>query len=87
MSMPTYDFKCLDCGENFSQQLSISRKKEARCEKCGSIHLEQIFRRCNVLGGKGAGAGQSAEDGSSSGSAGSGGCSHHGGCCGCSGCS
>lgn len=77
--MPTYEFICLECGHSFSQHLSISRRKEAVCVKCGSSQLEQVFRCCNVLGGKGTSQATSAGNGHS--------CSHPGGCGGCSGCS
>jgi len=77
--MPNYDFKCSDCGHEFTRQLNISERKKAACVKCGSSRLEQLFRCCNVLGGKG---GALPEDGMSKTSS----CSRTGGCSGCSGC-
>lgn len=70
--MPTYDLYCRDCSHYFTVKLSMSERKNARCETCGSSHLEQQFRCCNVLGGKG-GTTQS-------------GCSKKGGCGSCTGC-
>jgi len=69
--MPSYDFICQDCQHSFTANLSISKRRDAVCEKCGSSKLEQLFRKCNVLGGKGGGTS---------------GCSHTGGCSNCSGC-
>ena len=80
--MPNYDFKCTDCGHTFTKQLNISARREAACVKCGSKQLEQLFRCCNVLGGKGgssAGTGMETGAGRPS-SCGAGGC---GGCPGC----
>lgn len=69
--MPSYDLICTVCRHEFTADLSISKRKEAVCAKCGSPKLEQRFRKCNVLGGKGGGTT---------------GCSHTGGCSTCSGC-
>jgi putative FmdB family regulatory protein len=77
--MPTYEFKCLQCGCYFTKQLSMSRRKEAVCEKCGSSRVEQVFHCCNVMGKKGSGGEEAPAGGSA--------CSHKGGCGGCSGCS
>ncbi len=48
--MPSYDFLCRDCHHSFTINLSISERKQAACENCGSANLEQLFRKCNVLG-------------------------------------
>jgi putative FmdB family regulatory protein len=77
--MPTYEFHCLHCDHRFSQFLSITQRKEAVCEKCGSKQIEQIYRCCNVVGGKGGNSGQNL--GASTG------CTRTGGCGSCSGCS
>ena len=36
--MPLYDFRCLDCGEDFE---ALVLKTPAACPKCQSGHLEQ----------------------------------------------
>lgn len=76
--MPNYDLHCLECGSTYSKSLSISERKEARCNKCGGNKLEQVYKRCNLMGGKGS-TGGSFPGGQSS-------CSHTGGCAGCTGC-
>ena len=76
--MPTYDFRCLACNNVFSQKLSFSERKNAACEKCGSREVEQLFRKCNVLGG----SSSVSEDMAGGKSA----CSRTGGCSGCAGC-
>lgn len=80
--MPNYDFKCTDCDHKFTKQLNISERKQAACEKCGSKNLEQLFRRCNVMGGKG---GDSSATGSDTGFSMPSSCGL-GSCSGCSGC-
>ncbi|MDZ7412196.1 MAG: zinc ribbon domain-containing protein, partial [candidate division KSB1 bacterium] len=44
--MPTYEFKCLDCGHQFEIFTSISQKEkglELKCSKCGSEKVGEIF--------------------------------------------
>ncbi|MDN5347598.1 MAG: hypothetical protein PWP65_1162 [Clostridia bacterium] len=33
--MPTYDFKCNDCGHHFSEFVAIKDKDKVRCPSCG----------------------------------------------------
>lgn len=33
--MPTYDFKCLECGHLFSEFVAIRDKEKVRCPVCG----------------------------------------------------
>ncbi|CEP69320.1 RNA polymerase archaeal subunit P/eukaryotic subunit RPABC4 [Moorella glycerini] len=33
--MPTYDFKCKECGHLFSQFVPIKDKDKVRCPECG----------------------------------------------------
>ncbi|BCV22832.1 FmdB family zinc ribbon protein [Moorella sp. Hama-1] len=33
--MPTYDFKCNDCGHLFSQFAAIKDRDKVRCPECG----------------------------------------------------
>lgn len=79
--MPNYDFKCTACGHRFTKQMNISARKEAVCVKCGSKQLEQLFRCCNILGGKG---GSFTDVGGETGPSMPSSCA--GGCSGCSGC-
>lgn len=44
--MPTYEYKCMDCGEKFEVFTSISEKEkglDVKCPKCGSDNVGQIF--------------------------------------------
>ena len=41
--MPTYDYICQDCGQKFTIFLSLSKKNEACCTKCGSQNIKQLF--------------------------------------------
>lgn len=43
--MPVYEYRCLDCGKEFSVALSISEhdKGEAKCPACGGTNLKQRF--------------------------------------------
>jgi len=40
--MPTYDYKCLDCAEQFSKFTSISEKDQVKCHKCAG-QCQQLF--------------------------------------------
>ncbi|MBE3573577.1 MAG: zinc ribbon domain-containing protein [Moorella humiferrea] len=33
--MPTYDFKCNECGHQFSQFVAIKDREKVRCPECG----------------------------------------------------
>lgn len=50
--MPTYVFACKSCGHEFNVQTSWSKKSEARCPKCDSDSLKEMFGRytLNVMG-------------------------------------
>ncbi|MFN4132299.1 MAG: FmdB family zinc ribbon protein [Caldimicrobium sp.] len=42
--MPIFEFKCLDCGEEF--ELLLKNKEESAsvvCKKCGSSKIERLF--------------------------------------------
>jgi putative FmdB family regulatory protein len=41
--MPTYEFRCGDCGKNFTQDSSVAEHEAARppCPKCGSRNVTQ----------------------------------------------
>lgn len=44
--MPTYEFKCQDCGEKFEIFTSMSNKEKGldlKCPQCGSENLGEVF--------------------------------------------
>lgn len=52
--MPTYDFRCGECGHKFTVLVSISEKDKVACPACGSGKIEQLFTGCAVrTGGSG----------------------------------
>lgn len=77
--MPTYEYRCTECGSAFDVSMSIEEKKrresahDIACEQCGSSALEQVFGGFSVLTGAAVGASQA--DGSCCGGS-------AGGCCG-----
>ena len=42
--MPTYDYRCDNCGYTFEQVMSISQRKvpEGRCMKCNDGDVRQV---------------------------------------------
>jgi putative FmdB family regulatory protein len=59
--VPTYDYKCQDCGKRFDIRASISAYSEgleAECPECGSDKTTRGFSAINVLTGS-QGSGQS----------------------------
>lgn len=42
--MPTYEYQCQDCGNEFSQMMSISDrdKKKVSCPECDSRKVDQL---------------------------------------------
>ncbi|TDA68701.1 MAG: zinc ribbon domain-containing protein [Clostridia bacterium] len=73
--MPTYDFKCNQCGHRFSLVTSISGRKNAVCPECASREVTQLLTGFFYArpGGDGAAA-------SSGGSCSGGSCSSCSGC-------
>ncbi len=52
--MPTYDYKCQDCGKAFNVRASIAAYSEglnAECPECGSDNPVRVFSGVNVLTG------------------------------------
>jgi len=43
--MPSYEYKCLDCGHQFLTVLTVSEhdKEKPPCPECGSKRVEQLF--------------------------------------------
>lgn len=46
--MPTYDFRCADCGHRFTKMVSISEKDKVTCPACQGQKVEQLFTGCQV---------------------------------------
>jgi putative FmdB family regulatory protein len=45
MIVPTYEYRCLDCDHKFIEVLTVSEheKHKAKCPKCKSEKVEQVF--------------------------------------------
>lgn len=41
--MPTYEFKCKDCGKEFEVFVSIKEKDKVKCNYCGSHKIAQLL--------------------------------------------
>ncbi len=43
--MPTYDFKCLSCGHDFSLTLTVKERESGKikCPSCNSTKIEQVI--------------------------------------------
>lgn len=57
--MPFYDFRCQECGQEFTKRISWQEKSEVVCPHCGSKKLKEIFGFLGLLksGGGSAGSG------------------------------
>jgi putative FmdB family regulatory protein len=46
-AMPTYEYRCRECGHHFVEMLTISdhEKHKPRCPKCQSAKVEQLLSR------------------------------------------
>ncbi|MCG0277190.1 MAG: zinc ribbon domain-containing protein [Thermanaeromonas sp.] len=73
--MPTYDFKCQECGHTFSEFVSIKERDKVRCPVCGGAVSQRFTGFLYITKG--------GEGGVSTGSSGS---SCGGSCSSCSGC-
>ncbi|PLV56214.1 transcriptional regulator [Thermotoga sp. SG1] len=67
--MPTYTFRCKNCGKEYTIFTSYSKVEEVKCPHCGSKEKERVYKKVSF----------SVQGGSSSSSCG-GSC---GGCSGC----
>lgn len=41
--MPFFDFRCLECNEQYQKMVSHSKKDEVTCPSCGSKEKEQLY--------------------------------------------
>ncbi len=41
-TVPSYDFRCDDCGEEFTVFVAISKKDEVQCADCGGDEVRQL---------------------------------------------
>lgn len=52
--MPTYEYVCVECGENIEVKASVSEKEKGlkvSCPKCGSSKTARIFGNFTVMSG------------------------------------
>ncbi|MGB9886118.1 MAG: FmdB family zinc ribbon protein [Moorellales bacterium] len=57
--MPTYDFRCRRCGQQFSRFTTIEGRKQVTCPNCASPEVQQLltgFFYSRPNGGNGAGS-------------------------------
>lgn len=47
--MPTYDYKCIKCGNTFELFHGISERPQVVCSKCGSIAQKQISLHSGLI--------------------------------------
>ena len=54
VSMPLYEFQCLDCKKTFTLPLTLSEfeKRKYKCPRCQSKKLEEQFTSVNVVTSK-----------------------------------
>jgi putative FmdB family regulatory protein len=53
--MPTYEYKCKECGYYFDVKATVEQKEKGldlTCEQCGSKELEQVFGGFAILDGQ-----------------------------------
>ncbi|MBF0611476.1 MAG: zinc ribbon domain-containing protein [Magnetococcales bacterium] len=53
--MPTYDFKCEECGHGFEKNLAMGATFDGKCPKCESGKVHKVFTTAGVLGSSGGG--------------------------------
>ena len=51
--MPLYEYRCQDCGREFEDWKSISRRDEAECPACKSAKVTRLVRAFGLIGGSG----------------------------------
>ena len=73
--MPTYEYRCNECGHPFEVWATIANKEKGLdlvCEKCGSTAMQQVFSGISFVTGT---------SDTRNTSFGRGGCSSGSGCC------
>ncbi len=53
--MPTYDYRCKDCGHEMELFQSMSEKPKRKCPECGKLKLERLIGMGGALLFKGKG--------------------------------
>lgn len=53
--MPTYEYKCENCGHAFEKFQSIIKKPSRKCPKCGKLKLKRLIGSGSGVIFKGAG--------------------------------
>lgn len=43
--MPIYEYKCIECGNEFDLRTSIAEAEHVCCPKCGAKRLQRILSR------------------------------------------
>ncbi|AJG41462.1 FmdB family regulatory protein [Thermotoga sp. RQ7] len=51
--MPTYTFRCENCGEEYTTFTFYSKVEEVKCPQCGSKEKERVYKKVSfsVQGG------------------------------------
>lgn len=65
--MPLYEYRCEECGHEFEEWKSMSRRDEADCPECKSPKVRRLVRSFGFIAGAGRTAGSVACAPSSSG--------------------
>jgi len=59
--MPRYDYRCVECGHEFTVTVSISDKDKVACPDCGDKNIAQLFTGCMMNTGAAPGCGSECE--------------------------
>ncbi|MTI84196.1 MAG: zinc ribbon domain-containing protein [Firmicutes bacterium] len=46
--MPVYDYQCKQCGQRFSQMVSMENRKNVSCPECKSKEVKQLITGCAI---------------------------------------
>ncbi|MCF8009783.1 MAG: zinc ribbon domain-containing protein [Clostridiales bacterium] len=46
--MPSYDYKCKNCGQKFCVIVSIEDREKVTCPECKSKNVTQIITGCSI---------------------------------------
>ncbi|NLH28481.1 MAG: zinc ribbon domain-containing protein [Syntrophomonadaceae bacterium] len=50
--MPIYEYRCQNCGEQFTVVASWRKRKQVKCPKCGSSDIKQLFSSFGTIFGQ-----------------------------------